>query len=158
MVKLDLYWKSNRAWYHYNDALIPVLNEDAPPEAKESYQNYCKQKKAIDRQTKRTLVIPKSEAGVQLYEKEDPDWSRGSYETEKWRIFVIPYEEFRILRERIDITGYMEEARYKLSGGGLQEFIALVEKECQNVPQTLAVLKEAVGYNTFIEYVEENII
>lgn len=46
MLKLDLYWKTNRAWYHYSDdeeEPVPILNENAPKEAKESYANYLKQ-------------------------------------------------------------------------------------------------------------------
>ncbi len=48
MVNLDLYWRSNRFWYHFEeieeDLFIPVINDDAPFEAKESYGNYLKQK------------------------------------------------------------------------------------------------------------------
>jgi len=48
MTNLDLYWRSNRSWYHFEeideDDLIPVLNDDAPIEAKRSYENYLKQR------------------------------------------------------------------------------------------------------------------
>lgn len=47
MKNLDLFWRSNRSWYHYEevekDILIPVVNDDAPSEAKQSYENYLKQ-------------------------------------------------------------------------------------------------------------------
>ena len=42
MTKLDFYWRSNKEWYHYEE-FEPVINEDAPPEAQESYQRYLKQ-------------------------------------------------------------------------------------------------------------------
>lgn len=158
MVKLDLYWKTNKEWCYFDEARGFVLREDAPLEAKESYKNYCKQLAAIDRWTSRSLVIPKNEAGVQLYEHEDPDWNRGSYETEKWKIFCIPYDEFCILREGVDIREFMEEHEYRLSGEAIRELIHDIQEKTLNVPQTLSVLKEATGYNTFVEYVEEHIL
>ena len=45
MTKLDFYWKSNKEWYHLNDNMRFVVNDDAPDEAKKSYQNYLKQLK-----------------------------------------------------------------------------------------------------------------
>ena len=46
MTKLDFYWKSNKEWYHRDPvSLCCVLNDDAPEEAKKSYQNYLKQAK-----------------------------------------------------------------------------------------------------------------
>lgn len=44
MKRYDFYWKSNHDWYHFNDDLFPVMNDDAPDEAKESYRNYLRQK------------------------------------------------------------------------------------------------------------------
>lgn len=45
MKAVDLYWKKNREWYYYDDNLVPRIREDAPEEAKKSYENYMKQKK-----------------------------------------------------------------------------------------------------------------
>lgn len=42
MKKLDLYWKSNRDWWEYQDH-IPTIKETAPPEAKASYERYLEQ-------------------------------------------------------------------------------------------------------------------
>lgn len=42
MRKLDLYWMSNRDWWELVD-LVPTLKEDAPSEAKASYERYLKQ-------------------------------------------------------------------------------------------------------------------
>ena len=42
MRKLDLYWKTNRDWWEFKNH-IPVVKDDAPLAAKESYQNYLKQ-------------------------------------------------------------------------------------------------------------------
>ena len=44
MKKLDLFWKSNKAWWEFRDG-VPVLKDDAPQEAKDSYTNYLKQMK-----------------------------------------------------------------------------------------------------------------
>ena len=43
MKKVDLYWKSNPAWWEYNKDLIPIMKESAPPEAKASYERYIQQ-------------------------------------------------------------------------------------------------------------------
>lgn len=44
MRKFDVYWKSNKDWYFY-DGLVPKLKEDAPEEAKKSFEHYLKQKR-----------------------------------------------------------------------------------------------------------------
>ena len=43
MRKLDLYWKSNRDWWEYDKDFYPVLTENAPKEAWESYLRYLEQ-------------------------------------------------------------------------------------------------------------------
>lgn len=43
MKKLDLYWETNREWWHYDEAYNQILNDDAPEEAKESYAHYLEQ-------------------------------------------------------------------------------------------------------------------
>ncbi len=45
MTRLDGYWTTNEDWYHFDENGMPVINDDAPPEAKESYENYRKQSK-----------------------------------------------------------------------------------------------------------------
>lgn len=42
MKKVDLFWKSNKEWWEYRNG-TPVLKENAPPEARESYERYLKQ-------------------------------------------------------------------------------------------------------------------
>lgn len=44
MKKLDLFWKTNRDWWEYRNG-VPVLKDNAPAEAKESYERYLKQVK-----------------------------------------------------------------------------------------------------------------
>lgn len=52
MSNLDLHWRSNSAWWHFEDTddpdneagVVIVLNNDAPEEAKKSYQHYLQQK------------------------------------------------------------------------------------------------------------------
>lgn len=41
---LDFFWMSNKNWYHMNENYVYVINEDAPEEAKKSYENYLRQK------------------------------------------------------------------------------------------------------------------
>ena len=43
MRKLDLYWKSNRDWWEYDKDFYPVLTENAPLDAWESYLRYLEQ-------------------------------------------------------------------------------------------------------------------
>jgi len=45
MRKPDLYWKSNRDWREYDKDFYPVLTENAPKEAWESYLRYLIQKR-----------------------------------------------------------------------------------------------------------------
>ena len=52
MTKLDYYWLSNKAWSHRLPNGTRVINEDAPKEAKDSYERYLQQsKKAEERGT-----------------------------------------------------------------------------------------------------------
>ena len=39
---MDLAWMDDR-WSHFNENGVCVLNDDAPPEAQESYQRYLEQ-------------------------------------------------------------------------------------------------------------------
>ena len=45
MKKLDYYWRSNPDWWHWDENMFPVVNDDAPEEAKESYKHYLEQLK-----------------------------------------------------------------------------------------------------------------
>lgn len=44
MRALDVYWRSNREWYEIKDCR-PVIKENAPKEAKESFKRYVEQLK-----------------------------------------------------------------------------------------------------------------
>ena len=46
MRKLDLYWNSNREWWEFKNH-IPVVKDDVPSEAKESYERYLKQQEVV---------------------------------------------------------------------------------------------------------------
>lgn len=46
MKKFDVYWKSNKDWYFY-DGFVPKLKEDAPEEAKKSFEHYLQQKREL---------------------------------------------------------------------------------------------------------------
>ena len=44
MRKLDTYWRSNKAWFHYvGENRVPVVNDDAPIKARNSYKHYLEQ-------------------------------------------------------------------------------------------------------------------
>lgn len=45
MKQLDLYWRSKREWWEFKNH-IPVVKEDAPAEAKESFTRYLEQIKS----------------------------------------------------------------------------------------------------------------
>jgi len=52
MRKLDLYWMTNPEWFFFpdveDDDVEPILTETAPPEARESFERYIKQKKTMN--------------------------------------------------------------------------------------------------------------
>lgn len=45
MRKLDYHWMDKEEWYHQNPNGTYSINDDAPPEAQESYKHYLEQKK-----------------------------------------------------------------------------------------------------------------
>ena len=49
-----LFWKLNPDWYDYDENEQPYLTEAAPPEAKESFENYLK---LIERQKNTSVRI-----------------------------------------------------------------------------------------------------
>ncbi len=42
MKRFDMYWMTNKSWYRWENG-VRVLNDNAPPDAVESYNNYKKQ-------------------------------------------------------------------------------------------------------------------
>lgn len=50
MRTLDLFWLTNPEWYDYTDDNEGelFLVDDAPPEARASYERYLEQKKAVN--------------------------------------------------------------------------------------------------------------
>ena len=44
MRKLGYFWRSNEDWFYMNENCVFVLNDDAPEEARKSYENYLRQK------------------------------------------------------------------------------------------------------------------
>ena len=47
MIAYDLYWKSNDDWWEFDKNFDYVIKEDAPKEAKQSYENYVRLNKEI---------------------------------------------------------------------------------------------------------------
>ena len=49
MKKLDLYWMTNPDWFGFADDEVgtPFLTEEAPDEAKESFEHFLEQKKEM---------------------------------------------------------------------------------------------------------------
>ena len=52
MRKYDSFWLSNKDWYHWTENGDRVLNDDAPPEAKASYERYNQQRKEAEESVK----------------------------------------------------------------------------------------------------------
>ena len=44
MRSTDMFWMKDPRWYYF-EGLTPVIRDDAPQEAKESFENYLKQLK-----------------------------------------------------------------------------------------------------------------
>ena len=157
MVRLECYWMKNKDWTHIEDGRR-VINDDAPEEAKASYENYLTQLADIDRRTKRTLVIPKNQAGIDDYEYNDADWFCGSYETDVLKVFNIPYDEFCQIREKVPIEDYLAEGSWRLYETETKRYLSLLQEQSLQVPKLISVLTEALEYHTFVEYVEEHIL
>ena len=50
MTKYDMYWKSNKEWWEYNEWHRPVIKKSAPKYAQMSYRHYREQiKREIER-------------------------------------------------------------------------------------------------------------
>ena len=45
MRKPSLKWRERNEWFHFDEHLNPVVNDDAPSEAKESYRHYLEQQR-----------------------------------------------------------------------------------------------------------------
>lgn len=61
MRKLDFYWQSNDAWWEVRNG-IPVVRDDAPLEAKKSYERHRKQVEEYEREQERRRK--REEAGL----------------------------------------------------------------------------------------------
>ena len=57
MRKFDYYWASNKEWYHRDEYDNPILHDDAPKEAKESFERYRKQKAYAAEQIRKGLSM-----------------------------------------------------------------------------------------------------
>ena len=55
MRKLDVFWYSNKAWFHLNEYGQRVINPDAPPEAQQSYKHYIEQVKNLAKENSQFL-------------------------------------------------------------------------------------------------------
>ncbi len=157
MVNLESYWMNKKEWSHFEDGRL-VVNDDAPEEAKKSYRKYLDQLADIDQRTNRTLVIPKNQAGIDDYEDNDADWSRGDYETEILKVFNIPYDEYCVIRKNLPIEDYLAEDSWRMYDAEIEKYISLLWEKGLKVPRLLSALTEALGYHTFVEYIEENIL
>ena len=159
MVKLESYWHSNREWFHFNVQGL-VLNDDAPEEAKRSYQRYLNQLADIDKRTKRYLIIPKGQADIDsLKRSEDPNWEDESFETDLLIVFAIPYDEFCRVRE-VGFEEYMEEHGRRLYEDEVRELLTVLvldEKEI-DVPEMRGALAKVTECHSFVEYFAEHII
>lgn len=52
MRKLDFFWQSDPTWYHREEDGAAVINENAPPEAQESYKHYLEQLERAEKRIK----------------------------------------------------------------------------------------------------------
>ena len=155
MVKLESYWRSNREWFHF-DAQGCVLNDDAPEEAKRSYQLYLQQLSDIDRMTKRYFVILKGQAGIDSLERgEDPNWEDESFETDLLVVFVIPYDEFCRIRE-VGFEKHMEECGDVLHEDGVRELLSVLKE--MDVPEIKGALSNVLEWHSYVEYCAQRII
>ncbi len=57
MRKFDFFWKTNKNWYHRKENGAAVINDDAPPEAQESYKRYLEQSKRADEQVRQGISM-----------------------------------------------------------------------------------------------------
>lgn len=55
MVGLNLDWKVQRQYWHYDDSLRVVIHDDAPESFVESYKEYLKQIKELKTKKGRSL-------------------------------------------------------------------------------------------------------
>ena len=164
MVKYDLFWMSNRDWLDISTEYGCRLKESAPEEAKRSYEIYLTQKRRADERTTRLFVIPKTREGAEYYETEGLSFEDEndcelpkSYENDKMIVFCIPYNEFCILRSYIEIEDYFEADTYRLSARSIKKYLAEIERLKLDTPMVIDVLKRAVEYNTYTEFLESRL-
>ena len=155
MVKLELLWSTNPAWSHW-EGWNQVLNDDAPEEAKRSYQRYLHQLADIDRRTERNRIIPKGQTGIDYYKKEEPLWEAGYYDPDLLTVFSIPYDEFCRVRGGISFAEYMEERGSVLHEDGVRELLELMKDI--DAPEIKGVLSEVLEWHSYVEYCAQHII
>jgi len=153
MTVLDLYWQSNKNWYHY-EGWNAVLNEDAPPEAKASYKQYLKQLEDIDRRTGRYLIIFKKEVNWDMYSEHefDTDFMRSN---DCFINLRIPYSEYCALRET-EFTQFFVGTFD--TGCEADKLIQITEPIKSNIPKTLEFLIQAKEYGSIVFFGEDHIL
>ena len=157
MVKLESYWHSKQEWFHF-DAQGCVLNDDAPVEAKRSYQRYLRQIADIDKRTRRYFVIPKGQAGIDSWERgEYSIWEDESFETDLLVVFIIPYDELCRVRE-VGFEEFVEEHGKRLYENGVRELLSGLDEKGIDAPEMRGALAKVTECHSFVEYFAEHII
>lgn len=156
MKRLDYGWSSRPDWWHYDEEGERVINDDAPEIAKESYRHYLSQLAEADRETERTLVIPRGKSGWNYYR--EYGLSREEKEADRNLEFVdIPYEETLSLRAS-GAARFMSDlcagSVRVLSRREVQKCIEKVMPIRNDVPTFLSGLRSAYVYNTPVVYME----
>lgn len=54
MRKYDYYWTTNNTWYYFDENGVRHLRDDAPPEAKKSYERYLDQRARTAKEIEKT--------------------------------------------------------------------------------------------------------
>lgn len=80
MRKMDYYWRSNKNWYYRNEYGICVVNDNAPPEAQESYRHYLEQCKETTFESYFDGISPELQAEL---DKMAPEEKEASLEEER---------------------------------------------------------------------------
>ena len=57
MRKLDLYWTDNPDWWYRDENGVRHIKEDAPEDAKKSYEHYLEQQKRHEETLKRLAYM-----------------------------------------------------------------------------------------------------
>lgn len=79
MRKMDLFWKSKKEWCHIKNSRF-VINDNAPPEAQESYKHYLEQCKENIYESYFDGISPELQAEL---DKMTPEEKEASLEEER---------------------------------------------------------------------------